>query len=262
MLNKILNNFIMLDIQIASDLHIEFKNDEIPDPLDYITPKSNILVLAGDIGSFYKINQLEGFLKKVCELFKIVIYVPGNQEYYVVNNYKPLSMSALINKLYDIESNIDNLYILNQSSLVINNICITGCTLWSKLKIPIPKFIVRIASINDEIYNNKHISDVKYIEKMISYCQDNNLKLVVITHYCPTYKVLNGCNKRDKYTSLYASDLDHLLCSSKVHTWICGHIHKNFNFITNNGTRVIGNQFGKPKDNIQDYSKDCVVNIS
>ena len=25
-------------IQIASDLHIEYKNNEVPDPLDYITP--------------------------------------------------------------------------------------------------------------------------------------------------------------------------------------------------------------------------------
>ena len=42
---------------------------------------------------------------------------------------------------------------------------------------------------------------------------------------------------------------------------IFGHIHQNFDFITNNGTRLVGNQYGKPKDNIDDYSKEFVVKI-
>ena len=45
----------MMTIQIASDLHIEYKNDLVPDPLNYLIPSADILILAGDIGSFYKI---------------------------------------------------------------------------------------------------------------------------------------------------------------------------------------------------------------
>jgi Icc-related predicted phosphoesterase len=99
---------------------------------------------------------------------------------------------------------------------------------------------------------------------MINYCQNNNLKLVVVTHHCPTYEVLkyNSRKNNDKFISLYVTNLDYLLVSSKIHTWICGHIHKNFDFITNGGTRVIGNQKGKPKDNIQDFSKNCIVKIN
>jgi len=119
----------MTSIQIASDLHIEFKNDDIPDPLYYITPSADILILAGDIGSLYKIDQLKGFLEKLCPLFATVIYVPGNHEYYTVQNYEHLSMNKLLNRLYDIEKDIKNLYVLNQSSIVIDDICITGCTL-------------------------------------------------------------------------------------------------------------------------------------
>ncbi len=251
----------MLNLQIASDLHIEYKNNDIPDPLDYITPQADILVLAGDIGSLYKINQLEGFLKKVCEYFKTVIYVPGNQEFYIVPEIEPVSMNQLTIRLYEIENNIENLYILNQSSLVIDDICITGCTLWSDLKVKIPKFIVRIHGINNIIYEKKFENDVKYIKKMINYSQANNLKFVAITHYCPTYKVLENSNKRDKYVSLYTSELDYLLTNEQVHTWICGHVHKNFDFNTENGTRVVGNQLGKPKDNIKDYSKNFIVKI-
>jgi predicted phosphodiesterase len=251
----------MLNLQIASDLHIEYKNNDIPDPLDYISPHADILVLAGDIGSLYKINQLEGFLKKVCEYFKTVIYVPGNQEFYIVPEIEPVSMNQLTIRLYEIENNIENLYILNQSSLIIDDICITGCTLWSDLKVKIPKFIVRIHGINNTIYEKKFENDVKYIKKMINYSQSNNLKFVAITHYCPTYKVLENSNKRDRYVSLYASELDYLLTNEQVHTWICGHVHKNFDFNTENGTRVVGNQLGKPKDNIKDYSKNFIVKI-
>ena len=170
-------------------------------------------------------------------------------------------MIQLIQKLYDIESSIENLYILDQSSIIINDICVTGCTLWSKPEIKIPKYIVRIHGITNEIYENKHEKELNYIEKMIEYSQNNNLKLLVVTHYCPTYKVLDGTNKRDKFTSLYVNNLDHLLDSDKVHTWVCGHIHKNFDFYTENGTRVVGNQKGKLKDKIDDFSMNFLINI-
>jgi predicted phosphohydrolase len=251
----------MTQIQIASDLHIEFKNDEIPDPLNYITPSAEILILAGDIGSLYKIDQLKGFLELLCPHFKNVIYIPGNHEYYTVQNYDHLSMNKLLNRLYEIEKYIKNLYILNQSSIVIGDICITGCTLWSRPKVTIPKFIVRIYGMNTEIYEKKFSNDVNYINKMIDHCNKNNLKLVVATHYCPTYDVIDEEKNKDIYVSLYASELDHLLHKEKVHTWICGHIHRNFDINSKNGTRVVGNQLGKPRDKITDYLKDCVIEI-
>lgn len=248
-------------IQLVSDLHIEYQNDNIPDPLDYITPTANILVLAGDIGSFYKIEQLEGFLTQLCPHFEIVLYVPGNHEYYMTQDVKPLSMSTLLGRLFAIEKKISNLYVLNQTSVVINNICITGCTLWSKALVNIPKFIVRIHGMNNEIYEKKHQNDVKYINNMIEYCNKKDLKLFVITHYCPTYNIVGSQRMKDKFISLYASNLDHLLDKQKIGTWCCGHIHRNFDYISNNGTRVVGNQRGKPRDKITDFKKDFVIQI-
>ena len=52
-----------------------------------------------------------------------------------------------------------------------------------------------------------------------------------------------------------------LLTSEKVNTWICGHIHKNFDFFTENGTRVVGNQKGKQKDKINDFYKNFTINM-
>ena len=280
MINKKLEEIRLedLSLQIVSDLHIEYKNNSIPNPLDYVKPISKILVLAGDIGSLYKFEQLRGFLKKLCVHFEYVLYIPGNHEFYMQHDYdnnNPVSMEVLLGRLLSIEHEIENLYILNRRSVILNNICITGCTLWSKAEVKIPKFIVRIHGMTTELYNKKHYNDLKYINKMIDHCQENNMKLIVITHHCPsfnimdnTYKMLQNndygkenIKKRDRYVSLYFSKLDNLLTKEKVHTWICGHIHQNFDYISKGGTRLIGNQYGKPRDNIDDYSKEFVVKI-
>jgi predicted phosphohydrolase len=170
-------------------------------------------------------------------------------------------MNELLKRLYEIENSIPNLHILNQSSLVIDDICIIGCTLWSKLEVQLPKYIVRIYGITSETYNKKHEEELDYVKKMIKYAKDNDLKTLVITHYCPTFKVLENCVNRDKFSSLYASNLEELLDSSKVNTWVCGHIHRNFDFKTQGGTRIVGNQKGKPKDKIEDFSKNFLIEV-
>lgn len=251
----------MSRFQIMSDLHIEFKKGGIVDPLSLIKPTADILILAGDIGSLYKLKQLEDFLTKVCTHFESVLYVPGNHEYYIVKNNKPTYFTQLSKRLYALESKIKNLYILNRTSVRIGDVCIVGCTLWSKPLVKIPKFIVRIAGMTTEKYEKMFNDDVNYIQRMIKYCKEKNLKLLVVTHHCPTYDVIQGKKKKDKFISLYASELDHLLKREDVHTWVCGHIHQNFDYITEGGTRLVGNQRGKPKDNIRDFEKNKVIEI-
>ena len=252
----------MTTFQIVSDLHIEYKNDEVPDPLSLITPSANILILAGDIGSFYKYKQLKLFLERLCIYFETVLYIPGNHEYYTIKTRSPKSINQLYRKFQLIENVIPNLYILNRSSVRIGDVCVVGCTLWSKTFNQIPRYICRIHNINTRIYNNLHKLDLDYIKKMINYCSKKKLKLLVITHHCPTFSIIKKQRKkRDKYISLYATNLEYLLKKKFVHTWVCGHIHENFDLITEEGTRLVGNQKGKPKDKIIDYEKDKIIKI-
>ena len=252
----------MVTIQIASDLHIEYKNDLVPDPLDYVTPSADILVLAGDIGSFYKIDQLTIFLESLCSYFQVVLYVPGNHEWYTVQGREPLRRETLEKRMRQIEKKIPNLNILNQSSVIIGDICFAGCTLWSSPEGQIPSFIVRIHEVRTKEYQLMHNEDLEYIKNMMTFCQKNNHTLVVITHYPPTKKVLEGtCSKKRRFHSIYATDLDYLLDISLVKTWICGHVHKNFDFISDMGCRVVGNQKGKEKDKIVDYKSDFLITI-
>lgn len=252
----------MSKFQIVSDLHIEYKSNDVPDPLSLITPSADVLILAGDIGSFYQYDQLKTFLVKLCPYFKVVIYVPGNHEYYMMQGYKPQQMSTLFQNFVSIEKSINNLYILNQSSAQIDDVCIVGCTLWSEPKIQIPSHMVRIPEMNTSVYQQKHFDDLDYIKKMIKYCHKKDVKLLVVTHHCPTYSVITSTKKlKDKYISFYATDLEYLLNKDMVHTWVAGHIHSNFDLITKGGTRVVGNQKGKPRDRITDYNRSLVITV-
>jgi predicted phosphohydrolase len=168
---------------------------------------------------------------------------------------------VLYKRLIALKNSIYNLHILDRDYIYIDNICIAGCTLWSKPEIQIPKYIVRICGVTTQLYENWFKSDLHFLKGAISRCKQNKTPLIVITHHCPSFKTLKGSNKREKFVSLYASELEYLLNKENVHTWICGHVHKNFDFVTNEGTRVVSNQKGKLKDNCFDYSKQFVIDI-
>lgn len=245
-----------MKLQIMSDLHIE-TFDSVPDVKMFIEPSADILILAGDIGRIHRYEQLKEFLLDLCPKFQAVLYILGNHEYYKVNGIAPKPMNELLTDLEVIQKEIENLYILNRASVVIDDICIIGCTLWSLATIDIPPFIVRIPNMDIIKYNSLYYQDLAYIETMISYCAEKKLRLVVVSHHCPTYSVSD--KKENKFRSLYCSNLDRLLDRTKVHTWICGHIHTNFDLRTRNGTRLVSNQRGKERDGIKDFVRNKVI---
>ena len=253
----------MVKFQIASDLHIEFRNEHYVVATEYITPEADVLILAGDIGNLYKYNQLHRFLQDVCKMFQHVLYVPGNHEYYRVHNVPEINFDTLSERLLTLEACIKNLYILNRGSVLIEDVCIAGCTLWTNPQVEkIPHYIVRIRTMNNiSVYRSAHQRDLRFVDRTIKYCRDKKKKLLLVTHHCPTFRVTKGKKDDDAYVSLYATDLENRLRGDHVHTWVCGHIHKNFDFVSTQGTRVVGNQRGKPRDNLTDYRPNMVIEV-
>ena len=252
----------MTTFQVASDLHIEYNEEsDSPDPLKYITPSADTLILGGDIGSLYRHQQLSFFLKELGNHFGVIIYVPGNHEWYAPANGDPIPLRILEERMESIENSIENLYILNGSSVRFGNVCITGATLWTNPDCGVPPFIVRIPELRTSEYRRRHFQDLRYIKNMIEHCRCKNYKLVVVTHHPPSFAVMQANDKRKKFRSLYATDLEHLLKKDNVNTWISGHVHKNFDFITEQGTRLLSNQKGKPKDKTKGYSKAFVISL-
>lgn len=240
--------------QICSDLHSETDNS-LPRSGDYINPTAPILILAGDIG---RINMptLFPFLEDICSKFEYVLYVPGNHEFYTTRGYPSLSIKESLRKLYSYREKLPNLHILNRTSLLFGNVCIMGATLWSKAEVDLPPGLVKIDGIDKKAYNKMFFRDLSYIKKMIDHCKSNNYKLVVVTHH-PPFK--SACT--DKFASLYGTDLEDLLSSDKVHTWVYGHDHKNKDIKTKGGTRLFSNQKGKKGSLADDFRKDAILEV-
>jgi predicted phosphodiesterase len=249
----------MVTFQILSDIHIETRPYINIDKLLY--PSADVLILAGDIGRIHKIKELEAFIKAMCAKFDLVVYILGNHEYYNEKKYSPKTIEQLFSDAKKMEKKMQNLKILNRNSIIIEDICISGCTLWSNIEID-PSNILRINNITKQQYLDMHNKDLNYIKTMINYCKNKKLKLLVVTHHCPTFLYQNRKSiKNDLLKSLYCSNLDYLLDKEKIHTWICGHVHINFDVITENGTRLVSNQKGKYKEYIKNFNYTKVINI-
>lgn len=248
----------MTKFQIASDLHIEAFDRNVGHE-DFISPDSDckVLILAGDIGRITKFEQIKYFLTSVCPKFKIVVYVPGNQEYYKVEGFPLNTFEEIKNKMNLLQKDISNLLILDRDVVIIDDVCIYGTTLWSEALVQIPRFIVKIPFMSTRRYNEMHFQAVYCLQKVIEYAKFKKLKLLVVSHHCPSFSFIE---KKDKYSSLYASNLDYLFDKNNIHTWIFGHIHKNHDIYIN-GVRFVTNQRGKGNKLCKTFSKNKCIQV-
>ena len=248
-----------MNIYIASDIHLECLEDDynIENFIKKYDKENSILVLCGDICSLYLYDKLYGFLEKVCGMFKHVIYVPGNNEFYKIKNIQHKTYTDLCKQLDSFSIKLTNLHILNKSCIQIGEYLFTGCILWTKLEVELPKYF-RIYGFSTEIYNRKNKQDVSFIKDCIDHANTNNLKHIIITHYPPSKKCLHKINGGDKYESLYYNQLDDLFSNRLV--WIYGHTHYNVDKNIGN-TRLVSNQYGKKNNIAHDFSNNFFINI-
>ena len=241
---------------MASDLHIEQHERFVPE--DMLNPLANILVLAGDIGSLYRVDQLRTFLTYVCSRFKWIIYVPGNYEYYHINGAKELTMFQLKNNLLRLAKEFPNLFVLDQGYLDIGKeVRVIGATLWSHIK-TIRPYIVRIPEMNKELYNKLHKSDLKYLTETIKNARKENKKVMVVTHY-PPIPAPHG--RKTKFRELYENHLPPEIFH-QVSAWVYGHTHDNTEVIDeSHQCNFFTNQWGKEKEGVIGYRKNYLIRI-
>tara|TARA_Y100000389_G_C17386486_1_gene477333 strand:+ start:257 stop:1009 length:753 start_codon:yes stop_codon:yes gene_type:complete len=232
-------------VYIVSDIHLECQPDDIDFEKMLIKPihENSILVCCGDMCSLYLFDKLKKFFEYASSIYKYVIYVPGNCEYYKPKNHKKsLTLSNLNQKLDSISESFDNVHILNNDHIIINDYLITGSILWSHINYELPLHF-KIVGFNKDIYNRKNKNCVKYIKSQIDYAKKEKLKHIIITHYPPSKDCLiDKINKKDKLKSMYYNNLDGLFDNNL--TWIYGHCHNNKNFKIGN-THLVSNQYGK-----------------
>lgn len=236
-----------MKIQYISDIHLEHYGDnfiELPIVAEY-------LALVGDIGYPSKNNYKE-FIKWCSENYRKVFLILGNHEYYYEKDMDNVRLLV-----EDIISNYDNIYLLDNDKIEVEDYIILGTTLWSYVPTQYSKIIER--SINDyrniniygmsidrvEITNNFFNRNVKWLEKEINEAQENNKKIIVLTHHAPLIEKTSAPEYEIPDRELnyaFSSDLSYLI-KEPIEVWIFGHTHWTCEFTYNN-VKVVSNGIG------------------
>lgn len=251
-----------MDIQIASDIHIEKVYPNAPIITDFIIPCAKNLILAGDIGSLYQLDTLKTFFISCKQNFENIIFVPGNNEYYSREGFQMKTLKELDEDL-EMLCKETGIILLNNSYIETNEFIIFGSTWWSYIPdtLSMRIHIEKGRQINSDDFNYLHCVARKSLNKVIE--QKGDKKLIVVSHYCPTkIGTMNLHHKKDDFINLipyYFASSEKYLKKDIVHTWIFGHTHVFRDFIFNNEqTRIISNADPKKKF----FKKNFVININ
>lgn len=277
-----------MKIHSCSDLHTEFSDYDITN-----TTGADVLILAGDIlmaGVLHERRpdnissenyntkqdlavQFRNFLQKCSEQYKNVIYVLGNHERY------RSKYNASVNYIKEECNEYKNIHVLENESIIINDVKFIGCTLWTDLNKndPITELTLKqgmndykVITHDGSIYRklnprdtyNTHMESVRYIHKELKNYEGN---VVIVTHHSPSFESVDEEFKHDHYMNGgYCSSLENIMdIYPNIKYWFHGHLHK-FKDYTINNTRIICNPRGYHNNRHQEntnFNPTMVVEI-
>ena len=260
-----------MKIQIISDLHLEFEHRNIT------KTESDVIVLAGDIHNTYKRN-LEFAGKLVKKHKKPVISVFGNHEFYTSGN-----VDLDYNKGFELISGTKDLYLLECSSCIIDNIKFIGCTLWTDFSYNTGG---NVSLQEDNAYlAQAKMSDFRYIRQKNHYSKFNAMKsiklfneskiflkkelakeysgqTVIVTHFSPHINCVDPKFINDELNCYFVAELADIIREFKFELWISGHSHYSSNFKLFNGEKkFVSNQIGYPVEKCTGGKLDFVYEL-
>ena len=249
-----------MKIKYMSDLHLEFQGKDTP---FNIIPSSDdgdtILVLAGDIGVFVNPDTYVPFITEWAGMFKAVIYVPGNHEYY----HGCITDAAnVVKEIFN--TNFNNVFLLDNDEVTIDGINFIGSTLWTDFgnNDPVSKMLAKKYmtdysfvsyqdarngwhKINPDFIHGIHQCGVEFLQNKLRVNQGNGQKTVVVTHHLPSFQSVHNMYAGEKSNDFFASNLEHLIYNYNPLVWIHGHTHHGFDYMIGD-TRVLCNPRGYP----------------
>lgn len=239
-------------IQILSDLHLERHPDWRADP----DPRADVLVLAGDIGSYQKgsrLTEADAFgLSRFAPgtpgaPWRRVLYVPGNHEYDGLEHAPTRErLRALCERL--------GIVWLDGQTRVLDGVRFVGTTLWSDFAAlgDIPR-AMRAAdwylSKNTTRRDDRPLLAAD-LREMAQDCQrwlrarlaePWDGPTVVVTHFAPSLACADPRYGLAPGTAGFCNALDELLARADL--WIHGHLHCPID-LTVRGCRIVANPLG------------------
>jgi predicted phosphodiesterase len=233
-----------VEIQLASDLHLEFLEKNFPHArIIEPVPGADLLVLAGDIHN--GIKALEHFGDWPVP----VLYLAGNHEFY------DLSWDQTRADLRAACAGTP-IRFLDNDTVELGGVRFLGCTLWTDFKLPgiSQEQAMREveAGLNDYVLIRTqrgnlrarqtledHEHSRRWLERELAKPFDG--KTVVITHHGPHPMSIHPRFVGDRLNAGFVSDLTPLLF--KVDLWLHGHVHDSVDYRVG-GCRVVANPAG------------------
>ncbi len=228
-----------MKFRIISDLHLDncpYRDIPPNDP-------NTVLILAGDVASYYGTADVNAFFQDVANNYSLVLYVPGNHEYYggKIMHECPFELP-------------DNVILLDNDTYQLDGYNFIGSTLWTSFdndplveltcKMGIRDFTC-IYSADDNGYIT--IDNIKQLHSMalqfISNVHIDNMTNIVITHNSPSYQSLAPQYRNNPLNASYMNSMDSMVESLAPALWVHGHTHASADYCIGS-TRVVCNPRG------------------
>ncbi|CAM3785196.1 metallophosphoesterase [Bordetella bronchialis] len=249
-----------MKIQLLSDLHLETNADFIPTP----APDADLLILAGDIGSYQHGSRLadDDFgLRRFSPRDRWpvpVVYLPGNHEYDARDfDATHDSLRAWCERL--------GIQWLERETLAIDGIRFIGTTLWTDFDAMVQPgdTLTQVLTKRGKAFRAANF----YLEKaattrggkpfLAEELREQGLACqawlkqalaepfdgptVAVTHFAPTLSSADPRYGLTPGTAGFCNSLDELI--PRADLWLHGHLHHAFDYVQD-GCRVVSNPLG------------------
>ena len=250
-----------MNFQIASDLHFDTRDGLYS--TEYPVRKAPLLILAGDVASAMD-PDYQDMLERVAEPFDMVLYVPGNHEYYGSN----ISVERMDERIEEICYSVGNIVYLNKRRINIRGMAYIGATLWTNCPNE-AKYMNDFSHINSGRFtpateNRLHREHKQWLGDAIrSAKRDGCVGAVVVTHHAPDRALELDTHSRDPvlFPWYYSSDMGNLTHDPFVQVWVHGHTHEAYRMqIDEGGTIFASNALGYQREDTG-YSTQAVLRL-
>lgn len=252
-----------MKIQYCSDLHLEFPENKKWLKEHPLLPVGEVLVLAGDIVPFCKLDEHQDFFNWASDNFRKTYWLPGNHEYYYsdINN-----RSGQLN-----ETIRANVHLVNNHWVEEEGVRLLFSTLWSKIRPehawPIQQSVADFQVVKDgegvfspDRFNELHHLALQFLADELAESYEG--ETLVATHHVPTFYHYPEEYRRDIISEAFAAELYDLIAESNVNYWFYGHHHRNIQPFSIGRTQMLTNQLGYIRQ-VEHYSfeYDKVIDV-
>lgn len=233
-----------MNIQLASDLHLEFIEKKFPgERIIEPAPGADLLVLAGDVHN--GIKAVAAFADWPVP----VLYLPGNHEFYG----QSWEQSRADLRMACAGSNI---MFMDNDRFEFEGVRFLGCTMWTDFRLDGFKQSQCMAAVEEALNDYQVIrtqeGTLRARDTLVDHEQSRRWlerelatpftgKTVVVTHHGPHPLSIHPRHLGDRVNAGFVCDLTPLVRLADL--WLHGHVHDSFDYQVE-GCRVVANPAG------------------